>query len=192
MYRGIKGSFIYACDKDLNEYLKQYIFTYKIEFPFRILNFKEAKPYVNSVPFVDIYAAAGSFSELQSPSDFTWVELPFNIAIKKGYFICKVEGESMNLRIPNGSYCLFKQYEGGSRNGKIVLVESTDLNDSEFGSGYTVKEYHSKKNSTDDSWSHESIVLKPLSNKREYKAIEIKADALKNFKVIGEFIRIID
>ena len=58
----------------------------------------------------------------------------------------------MNKKIPNGSYCLFKQDEGGSRNGKIVLVESTSINDSEFGSGYTVKEYHSEKKVTDEGW----------------------------------------
>lgn len=74
-----------------------------------------------------------------------WIELPFNIVVKPGYFVCKMVGESMNKVIPNGSYCLFKQDEGGSRNGKIVLIESSDIVDSEFGAGYTVKQYQSEK-----------------------------------------------
>ena len=41
------------------------------------------------------------------------------------YFACKIIGESMNRVIPNGSICLFKPYTGGSRNGKIVLVENS-------------------------------------------------------------------
>lgn len=158
MYRGIKGTFIYAYNKELREYLQNHIETFKIEIPFRILKFEEAKPYVNSIPLVDISAAAGNFSDLQQHSDLTWIEPPFNISVKKGYFICKVIGESMNKKIPNGSYCLFKQDEGGTRNGRIVLVESTNIHDSEFGSGYTVKEYHSKWSNSDEQRKHESIV----------------------------------
>jgi len=84
MYRGIKGTFIYACDDNLREYLKQHISSYKNEqFPFRILKNEEVKPYVNSVPLVDIYAAAGNFSDLQILSNFDWIELPFNISVKR-------------------------------------------------------------------------------------------------------------
>ncbi len=187
MYRGIKGTFIYACNKELREYLSLHIETYRKEIPFRILRFNEVKPYVNSIPLVDISAAAGNFSELQVHSELTWVEPPFNIGVQKGYFICKVVGESMNKKIPNGSYCLFKQDEGGSRNGKIVLVESTYINDSEFGSGYTVKEYHSTKSISEEEWSHESITLKPLSNRDEYKEIVLGDDEINDFRVVGIF-----
>lgn len=192
MYRGIKGTFIYACNVELRDYLKEHIATFKKETPFRILRFEEVKPYVNSIPLVDISAAAGNFSDLQSHSELTWIEPPFNISAKKGYFVCKVVGESMNKRIPNGAYCLFKQDEGGSRNGKIVLVESTDIKDSEFGSGYTVKEYQSVKNVSDDEWRHESIILKPMSTLEEYSDIVLTEDDLINFRVVGIFDRVIE
>jgi SOS-response transcriptional repressor LexA len=191
MYRGIKGTFIYACNRELREYLSQHIETFKKEIPLRILRSDEVKPYVNSIPLVDISAAAGNFSDLQSHSELTWVEPPFNISVKKGNFICKVVGDSMNKIIPNGSYCLFKQDDGGSRNGKIVLVESTNIHDSEFGSGYTVKEYHSKKNISTDQWSHQTIILKPLSDRAEYSEIELIQDEINNFKVVGIFERVI-
>jgi DUF2075 family protein/SOS-response transcriptional repressor LexA len=191
MYRGIKGTFIYACNIDLREYLKQNISTFKKEIPFRILRFDEVKPYINSVPLVDISAAAGGFSDLQIHSDFEWIELPFNVTVKKGYFVCKVVGESMNKKILNGSYCLFRQDEGGSRNGEIVLIESTNIDDSEFGSGYTVKEYHSEKKIENDKWSHQSITLKPLTDNAEYTDIKISGDELNSFKVIGIFERVL-
>ena len=187
MYRGIKGTFIYACNDELRKYLKQHIATFKKEIPFRILRFEEAKPYVNSVPLVDISAAAGSFSDLQILSDFEWIELPFTVAVKKGYFVCKVIGESMNNKIPNGSYCLFRQDEGGSRNGKIVLVELYDKQDLETGSCYTVKEYSSIKNISEEQWSHQSITLKPLSDNSEYKSIELVGDEINSLKVVGIF-----
>ncbi|MGV3594127.1 MAG: DNA/RNA helicase domain-containing protein [Sediminibacterium sp.] len=191
MYRGIRGTFIYACNKELKDYLKQHIETFKKDLPFRILRLEEVIPYINSIPLIDITAAAGKFSDLQIHSELTWVEPPFNISAKKGYFICKVLGESMNQKIPNGSYCLFKQYEGGSRDGKIVLVESTDIHDSDFGSGYTVKEYHSVKNISSDGWNHAVIILKSLSDNQEYSDIELTNDKLINFKVIGIFEKVI-
>jgi hypothetical protein len=191
MYRGIRGTFIYAYNKELREYFKQYIETFKKELPFKILKFEDVKPYVNSIPLLDISVAAGNFSELQMNSELTWIEPPFNISAKKGYFVCKVIGESMNKKIPNGSYCLFKQDEGGSREGEIVLVESTNIHDSEFGSGYTVKEYHSKKEIDNEDWKHKSITLKPLSTISDYTDIELSDDDLINFKVVGIFNRIL-
>jgi hypothetical protein len=97
----------------------------------------------------------------------------------------------MNKKILNGSYCLFKQDDGGSRNGKIVLVESTNIHDSEFGSGYTVKEYHSKKEIDNEDWKHKSITLKALSTISDYTDLELSDDDLINFKVVGIFDRIL-
>jgi uncharacterized protein len=192
MYRGIKGTFVYACNKNMEDYLKQHIETFNKRMPFRILHFDEVKPYVNSVPLYDIYVAAGNFSALQIHDEMTWVELPFNIVAKKGYFVCKVLGESMNKKIPNGSYCLFKEYEGGSRNGQIVLAESTNIQDANFGSGYTIKEYYSEKRMDIDSWIHESITLKSLSNSPSFKDIELSGDELTGLRVIGIFQCVLD
>jgi DUF2075 family protein len=192
MYRGIKGTFIYAYNKELRDYLQNHIETFKKEIPFRILRFEEVKPYVNSIPLVDISAAAGNFSDLQQHSELTWIEPPFNVSVKNGYFICKVIGESMNKKILNGSYCLFKKDEGGTRNGKIVLVESTNIHDSEFGSGYTVKEYHSKWSFSNDERKHESIVLKPLSTDTDYSEIELSEDEFNNYRVVGIFEKVIE
>jgi DUF2075 family protein len=189
MYRGIKGTLVYACNKDLRDYLKQHIETFKKEIPFRILRYDEVKPYVNSVPFYDISAAAGSFSDWQIPSsEYRWIELPTNIAVKNNYFVCKVIGESMNKKIPNGSYCLFSKDEGGSRNGKIVLVELYDKQDSESGSRYTIKEYNSKKVIDENQWSHQSITLKPLSNESGYEPIELFGDEINGLAVVGIFV----
>ena len=93
----------------------------------------------------------------------------------------------MNKVIPNGSICLFRKYSGGSRDGLIVLVEHTNLQDPDFGSCYTIKEYHSKRNIGVDQWSHESITLKPLSDRDGYENIEITEDESSNLKVIGIF-----
>lgn len=191
MYRGIRGTFIYAYNPELREYFKEHIQTYKPAIPFRILPFKDVKPYVNAVPLVNISAAAGGFSDLQKFEDFEWLELPFNISVKEGYFVCQVLGESMNKRIQNGSYCLFRRDDGGSRNGKIVLIESTSIQDSDFGSGYTVKEYQSTKKIVGDGWYHDSIILKPMSSDDSYENIVLTGDEMIDFKIVGIFDSVI-
>lgn len=191
MYRGIRGTFIYACNEGLRNYLKENIESYKKDVPFRILPFHEVKPYVNAVPLVDITAAAGNFSDAQIHSDLDWIELPFHISVKEGYFVCKVIGESMNKKIPNGAYCLFQKDSGGSREGKIVLVQSTSIQDSDFGSGYTVKEYHSAKHFENNQWNHQSISLCPLSYDPGFETIELEEDDLQSLKVVGIFVGVL-
>jgi DUF2075 family protein len=195
MYRGIKGTYIYACDENLREYFKKYITTFNNKtftkkFDLRILDVKDVKPYINSVPILDIKAAAGSFSDFQLISDYEWVELPLNISPKDGYFVCQVIGESMNEKIPNGSWCLFKRDDGGSRENMIVLVEMTDYMDADFGSNYTIKKYNSKKIYKHDKWRHEFITLSPLSS-IPFESIQLKDDETKMVKVIGLFITVL-
>jgi DUF2075 family protein/predicted GIY-YIG superfamily endonuclease len=189
MLRGIKGTYVYVCDKNLREYFAKHIANYKPEEATDIIPHKDLIPYVNSVPVYDLKAAAGNFSDLQivNVEDFEWIALPSRYKATKDLFACKVVGESMNKVIPNGSICLFRKYTGGNRNGKIVLVEHTSLQEKEFGAGYTVKEYHSKKNIDTDQWSHESITLKPLSNNDGYTPIEITEDKSTGLQTIGVF-----
>jgi DUF2075 family protein len=192
MYRGIRGTYIYACDANLRDYFKEHIATFKPEQKLRILPFEDVKPYINAVPLFDIYAAAGEFSKTQLPyEEVEWVELPMNVAAKEGYFVCRVIGESMNKKIPNGSWCLFKKDSGGTRQGKIVLVEHYNIQDSDFGAGYTVKQYHSEKSTSEEHWSHETIGLKSLSDNAGYEDIVLEGDEVGELKVVGEFVMVL-
>lgn len=143
-----------------------------------------------TIPLFDFYAAAGSFSELQAEKNYSELEVEEKYSLNDDYFACKVIGESMNKRIPNGSICIFKKYRGGSRNGKIVLVESRDIHDPDFNSGFTVKTYSSQKSITEDSWGHEEIVLKPNSYDDKFEDIVLNEESAKGMRVIGEFISV--
>jgi len=144
----------------------------------------------NPIPLYEFYAAAGTFSEMQSEKDYKLIEGPENSSGKE-YFACKIIGESMNRVIPNGSICLFKTYNGGSRNGKIVLVENMDIQDPDFNSAFTIKTYSSEKIANADSWAHTSIVLRPNSYDSKYKNIVIQEEQAQNMRVVGEFVRIL-
>jgi len=191
MLRAIKGTYVYVCDKSLREYFAKHIPIFKTGKTVNILSKSSVIPFENAIPIYDLKVAAGNFSDLQivneNINDFEWVEIPSRYKPIKDFFACTVIGESMNKIIPNGSICLFRRYSGGSRNGKIVLVEHTSIQDPDFGSGYTIKEYHSQKKNENDQWEHKSISLRPLSDNSEYKDIEILEDESTSLKVIGIF-----
>ena len=192
LLRGIKGTYVYVCDDKLRSYLSKYIPSANPKKQeLKYLPFEEVKPFVNSIPVYDLQVAAGEFGDLQSVEDVHWIQLPEDQIPSKDLFACKVIGESMNKVIPNGTICLFRKYDGGSRNGQIVIVEFTDLQDSDSGSCYTIKEYQSKKKTGEDQWEHESIILKPLSMDGSYTDIVLSFDEGASLKVIGIFERVL-
>jgi superfamily II DNA or RNA helicase/HKD family nuclease len=146
----------------------------------------------SEIPFYDFFAAAGSFSEMQSSKDYSLIKVDERYNSKNGYFACRVIGESMNKRIPNGSKCLFKKYIGGSRDGKIMLVEHYDLKDLEYDSSFTVKVYTSEKVQNSEEWLHSSIILKPLSYDKSFNNIVLTEEQCNEMRVVGEFIKVLE
>jgi len=194
MLRGIKGTYIYVCDPLLKAHFESFVPKYKtdqvgIKTLFKTENIK---PFENSIPLYSLKVAAGEFGEIQQVEDVQWLNIPEIIKPSKDLFACQVIGESMNKVIPNGALCLFRKYSGGSRNGQIVLVENTNMHDSDFGSCYTVKEYESKKYEDEDGWKHQSIILKPLSTDSSYEKIVLEDEDMSTFKVIGTFECVIE
>ena len=189
MLRGIKGTYIYVCDPLLRDYFESFIpkYTYDQVEVKKIFKTENIKPFENSIPLYNLKVAAGAFGELQQVEDVEWLSIPKRIKPSKDLFACQVVGESMNWIIPNGAFCLFRKYKGGSRNGQIVLVENTNMYDSDFGSCYTVKQYDSKKQEDENGWKHQSIILKPLSTESRYENILLENGDLSTFRVIGIF-----
>jgi phage repressor protein C with HTH and peptisase S24 domain len=86
------------------------------------------RPFENSVPLYDLKVAAGRFSGEQQAHEvpgnqtfdaheFDWVELPRGRKPARDLFVAQVVGESMNRRIPNGSFCLFRARPQGDTRG---------------------------------------------------------------------------
>ena len=203
MSRGTKGCYVYSVDPETNHYLQMQgmgallpfgdpeIFKAPSAFPFRILSPEEAATCPNAVPIFDVKVAAGDFSKEQWLQDCQFAELPDHFTAKPGFFLAQVVGESMNRRIPNGSWCLFRESTPGTREGKVVLVQSRDIHDSDGGGQYTVKIYRSEKVAMgDDSWTHAQIRLEPDSNDTSFCPLLLEADDSIDLKVIGEFVAI--
>ena len=187
MLRAIKGTYVYVCDENLRDYFSKYIPGIQEEEKTQFVPHQGVIPFENSIPLYDLKVAAGEFGQIQQVEDIKWIHPPSNYRPSKDLFACQIIGDSMNKVIPNGSYCLFRKYSGGSRNGQIVLAEHTDVQDSDFGSCYTVKEYHSKKVSDGGQWKHNAIVLKPLSTDLGYTDLVLENQTTSTFRVIGIF-----
>jgi len=198
MTRGLRGCFVYSVDPETNAYFKSASSARPAarqapeKYPGlrqRVLLAEEVRPYENCLPIYALEIAAGGFGEHQLSSDCDWVELPDSFVARHGYFVARVVGESMNRRIPNGSWCVFSRDIAGSRNGKVVLAELLDRQDPESGGRYTVKVYESRKVSPSgtDEWRHDSILLKPDSTSGGYKPLEFSENPLESLRIIGEY-----
>ena len=172
--------------------------------PFRRLPINEVVPFKNCVPIYDLKVAAGRFSdeqqvtevaqgaELQRPEDFEWAELPSVFRPQQGLFIAQVVGESMNRRIPNGAWCLFRLSPVGTRQGKVVLVQHREIHDTDTGGHFTVKTYESKKEIfPDGTWKHSQIVLRPETTAPGYEPIVLKPESEEDLRVIAELIAVL-
>ena len=208
MTRGQKGCYIYSTDPETNAYFAEMAKAVVTEesqeeqtkdsqseqYPgliLKLMDIGEVKPFENSVPIYDLKIAAGQFSAEQQVDGFDWVELPDSFRPQKGHFVTRVMGESMNRRIPNGSWCLFKANPGGSRNNTVVIVQHRDIQDQDTQSSLTVKVYRSEKISDGEGWQHSKIILSPDSNVEGYENLEFGSESAGELSVIGEFVAVI-
>ncbi len=148
-----------------------------------------AERFTRFVPVYSLEAAAGLWGPEISPEEIGWAEAP-GIAVKPGMFIAKVRGKSMEPKIRDGSWCLFRPCPQGSRKGRIVLVQFNSRGDQEDGGRFTVKKYHSVKTVSEDGWKHECIQLLPLNSDND--PITIEPGEAHDMTVIAEFVDTID
>ena len=163
MSRAHKGVYVYFMDKGTERYFKQQLAlgesrekgrerssAEQVEDLIKSVflvddDIPEAKKYSEYLPVYSLEVAASAFREGQHAEVAGWKRLHIPSCLTKEHFIAKVVGKSMEPTIPDGAYCVFRKYGGGSRNGLVVLVESKRISDPENGQGYTVKRYQSEK-----------------------------------------------
>ena len=139
--------------------------------------------YRTHLPVYGAWAAAGGLSEEQSPELEGWEEVPEGVPVAEGMFIVTVRGRSMEPLIPDGGRCIFREPKGGSRQGKVLLVERIASGVSEL----TVKVYSSEKRVTnEEGWEHKVVRMTPLTP--EFEAWELEPG---EFLVRGEFVAVL-
>ena len=152
--------------------------------------------FVTCVPFYEVAAAAGGFGPEQpgvDPANHAgWIRVS-RPHLTPDMFAIQVVGHSMEPRIPDGSYCLFRAGEAlaGTRQGRIVLVALRDSVDPETGGRLTVKRYESEKILDEEgNLRHERIQLQPLN--RAYKPIVLEGAEEGTLTVMAEFVEVLE
>ncbi len=177
MLRGIKGTFVYACDKNLQEYLKKFIPSSNINtvvlekdnLPTTKLT---VSPYSLNVVSIQLFnsVGCGELMLANSVSDET-VEVPAWL-IKAGakYFALRTKGDSMNmLGVEDGDIILCqKNYQAPSGSNAVVLI----------GDEATLKQIKYEK---------DGLMLIPKSTNPGYKIRKLTAGD-EEFKVLGVFV----
>ena len=141
------------------------------------------------VPVYSLEAAAGLWGPETTPEEIGWAEAA-GTTIKPGMFIARVRGHSMEPKIKDGSWNLFRICPQGSREGRIVLVQFNSMGDPENGGRFTVKKYHSEKTVSENAWQHEQIELLPLNP--DYDPIPVAPHEGPEMVVVGEWVATID
>lgn len=148
--------------------------------------------YVDCLPLVPLEAAAGAFGDphtLPDESEWDWVEVDTARSLRRGMFVARVVGKSMEPVIPDGSYCLFRSPVTGTRKGRTVLVLLRDAVDPDTDQRFTVKRYRSEKTTDEDGWRHFKIVLEPVNP--DFQPIELMADDEDTVAVVAELVEVI-
>ncbi|MGH9640254.1 MAG: S24 family peptidase [Bryobacteraceae bacterium] len=154
---------------------------YREHVPARVLRFR------THLPRYSLAVAAGPF--LTNPEDIEaeeWMEAPRDLALDGDMFVARIQGRSMEPKIPDGSLCVFRRGVVGSRNGRLVLVRNSELAGE---NQYTVKRYRGEKVFTEEGFQHTRIRLESLNPASP--SWDLDEDEEK-YQVIAEFVRVLE
>ena len=154
---------------------------YREHVPAEVLRFR------THLPRFTLAVAAGPF--LTNPEDVAadeWIEVPPDLRLDESMFVARIQGHSMEPRIPDGSLCVFRRGVVGSRNGRLVLVRNSELADD---NQYTVKRYKSEKTVGEEGFLQTRIRLESLNP--AYPSWDLDVDEDK-YEVIAEFVDVLE
>lgn len=142
------------------------------------------------IPYYPIEIAAGLFNQDSfdiNPQGWIKTNKKSNLDL---YFAAHIYGDSMSPTIPDGSLCLFKKYTGGSRNGKIMLVQARGINDPEMGYRFVIKRYQ-RQESLKEGESREGAIIHLISDNSKFKDIVLKGLSDDEVSTPAEFVQVL-
>jgi SOS-response transcriptional repressor LexA len=143
-------------------------------------------PFRTHLPLYTLRAAAGKFLENKEITEQGWIEMPAGLHLAENMFLARIAGHSMEPVIPDGALCVFRHNVTGSRQGRLVLVESREAT---LNNRYTVKRYASEKGASDEGWVHTRIRLESLNP--DYPSWDLDPDQEK-YAILAEFVRVLE
>ena len=146
--------------------------------------------YKTLLPLYSLKAAAGYFGHADAVEPEGWVEADGVGRLDERMFVCQAVGRSMEPRIHDGDYVVFRTRPSGTRQGKIVLVQYRGEADPDTGGSYTVKRYSSTTVASEDGeWRHARIELSPTNP--DYEPIVLSSEDSEHVEVIAEVVTVL-
>ena len=192
MTRGMKGCYVYFCDKALADHFRDLMAQKPAEEPVVRIEpvVNDDVKYIDFLPVYSMKAACGYFGEGEDYSELGWIRVEGMGKLNRNMFVVQACGHSMEPRINDGDFCVFRTNPAGSRQGKIMLVQHRNYYDADNAGAYSIKEYSSVKSYDEfGSWQHEKIELKPQNS--DYNSIIITPEDGDEFQVVGELVGVL-
>lgn len=194
MTRGMKGCYVYFCNSALAEYFQSRLqpIQEEVEEKIRVESaVNDDVKYIDFLPLYSIKAACGYFGEGESVNELGWIKVEGMGKLNRNMYVVQAVGHSMEPMIHDGDFCIFRANPAGSRQGKIVLTQHRNYYDADNSGGYSIKVYTSRKKYNElGEWAHDEIILEPQN--KSYDSIVIKEAEADDFRVVGEFIGVIE
>lgn len=193
MSRGMKGCYVFFLNEEVKKHFIESMPKNMLSFDNSVVtDLEELVPYKNALPLIFLRSVALAFYEKIDgyfPLDLEIYDELYPIEdgpFAEDRFLVRIEGDSMEPDIPDGSVCRFRIDPGGSRNGKTVLCVIPDSLGG--GSIAVVKRYHSVRKPTIDSigWA-EHIVLS--SNNPEHSPVVLTES--DDMRIVGIFEEVV-
>ena len=142
------------------------------------------------LPVYSLKAAAGYFGRGEAVEPEGWLEAGDVGSLDDRMFVARAVGRSMEPRIHDGDFCVFRAKPVGSRQGKIVLAQYRGPADPETGGSFTVKKYTSEKIvDAESSWRHTRVTLSPINP--EYQPIVLTPESEDDVQILAEFLAVL-
>jgi transcriptional regulator with XRE-family HTH domain len=149
--------------------------------PFTVVVPRARDRFVTCVPLVGLDLAAGGFEPGAADPSVTWVALPRPRKLRKGMFVARVVGRSMEPRVPDGAWCLFAAAPAGDLRGRTLLVQHRGIQDADTGTSYTVKRLERADGSG----------TRLVPENPAYAAIELRERDDADLRVVAELVEVL-
>lgn len=208
MSRGRKGCYIYCTDPETADWFRSRIQSAADETETAIS--PEARPpEVRTLPLpfsrrvqdlapsrtvvvLDLAIAAGAFGSESAPEPLGWAEIPNNLPSSREHFLARVRGNSMNRRIPDGAWCLFRRSPAGTLDGRILVVAHRSIHDPETSGHFTIKRYRRTKTIDETGVAvTTTVTLEPETWADGYAPLELDPADADELAVIAEFVCVV-
>ena len=167
--------------------------------PFRRVDPSIARRYVNSVPLFELRVAAGSFSPDQFVADANedcegdksvWVAPTSSIKPSKGLFVAQIVGNSMNRRVKDGEWGLFRLNPVDPEGRPVLVWRPGDL-EADGGGQFVLKVFKGEY-AQDEDGNRITVAcsLVPDSDDDSYKPLLLGKDGVRA-QVVAELLEVL-